>query len=182
VGGSLPLAPGVSTVRYPIPERIFDYVSTVRSATARNVPEADPLPSCREVLGQLLTISEGSRSSNGSRPEISEARRLRAKQGVALANLGRTALLQERRPLCLSDRGAGWCRIIRHRGGAMEPGEPSRVERRLAAVRGGRGGLFVSDRRRRGGYARAPQGRIPARRCSRKQRTAASGYIRIACT
>ena len=34
VGGYLPLAPGVSTVRYPIPERIFDYVSTVRSATA----------------------------------------------------------------------------------------------------------------------------------------------------
>jgi hypothetical protein len=34
LGGSLPLAPGVSTVRYPIPERIFDYVSTVRSATA----------------------------------------------------------------------------------------------------------------------------------------------------
>jgi hypothetical protein len=33
-GGYLPLAPGVSTVRYPIPERIFDYVSTVRSATA----------------------------------------------------------------------------------------------------------------------------------------------------
>jgi hypothetical protein len=33
-GGSLSLAPGVSTVRYPIPERIFDYVSTVRSATA----------------------------------------------------------------------------------------------------------------------------------------------------
>jgi hypothetical protein len=34
LGGSLSLAPGVSTVRYPIPERIFDYVSTVRSATA----------------------------------------------------------------------------------------------------------------------------------------------------
>jgi hypothetical protein len=34
MGGYLPLAPGVSTVRYPIPERIFDYVSTVRSATA----------------------------------------------------------------------------------------------------------------------------------------------------
>jgi hypothetical protein len=33
-GGYLPLAPGISDVRYPIPERIFDYVSTVRSATA----------------------------------------------------------------------------------------------------------------------------------------------------
>ena len=35
MGGYLPLAPGVSTVRYPIPERIFDYVSTVQSATDR---------------------------------------------------------------------------------------------------------------------------------------------------
>jgi len=34
MGGSLPLAPGVSTVRYPIPERIFDYISTIRNATA----------------------------------------------------------------------------------------------------------------------------------------------------
>src|SRR3954469_25612151 len=34
LGGYLPMAPGVSTIRYPIPERIFDYVSTVRSATA----------------------------------------------------------------------------------------------------------------------------------------------------
>jgi hypothetical protein len=33
-GGELPLALGVSTVRYPIPERNFDYISTVRSATA----------------------------------------------------------------------------------------------------------------------------------------------------
>ena len=29
-----PWHPGISTVRYPIPERIFDYVSTVQSATA----------------------------------------------------------------------------------------------------------------------------------------------------
>ena len=34
LGGYLPLAPGVSTVRYPIPERIFDYVSAVLGATA----------------------------------------------------------------------------------------------------------------------------------------------------
>jgi hypothetical protein len=34
LGGYLPLAPVVSTVRYPIPERIFDYVSAVQSATA----------------------------------------------------------------------------------------------------------------------------------------------------
>jgi hypothetical protein len=40
LGGSLPLAHGVFTVRYPIPERIFDYVSTVRSATAGTCDEA----------------------------------------------------------------------------------------------------------------------------------------------
>jgi hypothetical protein len=34
VGGYLPLALGVSTVRYPIPERIFDCVYTVQNATA----------------------------------------------------------------------------------------------------------------------------------------------------
>ena len=34
------MAHGVSTVRYPIPERIFDYVSTVRSATAGTCDEA----------------------------------------------------------------------------------------------------------------------------------------------
>lgn len=32
-GGYLPLAFGVSTVRYPILERTFDYVSTVQSVT-----------------------------------------------------------------------------------------------------------------------------------------------------
>src|SRR6266436_9092525 len=29
---------------------------------------------------------------------------------------------------------AGWCRITRHRGGAMEPAGQARVERRLAAI------------------------------------------------
>jgi hypothetical protein len=33
VGGYLPLAPGVSTVRYPIPQRTFKYVATVQSLT-----------------------------------------------------------------------------------------------------------------------------------------------------
>jgi hypothetical protein len=32
LGGYLPLAFAASTVRYPIPERIFDYVSMARSA------------------------------------------------------------------------------------------------------------------------------------------------------
>jgi hypothetical protein len=49
LGGYLPLAPGVSTVRYPIPERIFDYVSTVRNATAGNVPGADVRGGCTLV-------------------------------------------------------------------------------------------------------------------------------------
>ncbi len=39
--GYPPLARGVSTVRYPILKRIFDYVSTVRGATARAVREAE---------------------------------------------------------------------------------------------------------------------------------------------
>src|SRR5215475_168410 len=30
--------------------------------------------------------------------------------------------------------GAGSCNIVRHRGGAMEPAGPARVERRLAAI------------------------------------------------
>jgi hypothetical protein len=33
LGGYLPLAPGVSTVRYPIPQRTFNYVATVQSVT-----------------------------------------------------------------------------------------------------------------------------------------------------
>jgi hypothetical protein len=33
IGGYLPLATGVSTVRYPIPQRTFKYVATVQSVT-----------------------------------------------------------------------------------------------------------------------------------------------------
>jgi hypothetical protein len=33
VGGYPPFAPGVSTVRYPIPQRTFKYVATVQSVT-----------------------------------------------------------------------------------------------------------------------------------------------------
>jgi hypothetical protein len=44
MGGLRALAPGVSTVRYPIPERIFDYVSTVRSATAGTCHGTKSLP------------------------------------------------------------------------------------------------------------------------------------------
>ena len=33
LGGYLLLAPGVSTVRYPIPQRAFRYVATVQSVT-----------------------------------------------------------------------------------------------------------------------------------------------------
>src|SRR5262245_58516658 len=38
------------------------------------------------------------------------------------------------RALCLCVPRAGSCRIIRYRGGAMEPAGPARVERRLAAI------------------------------------------------
>jgi hypothetical protein len=38
LGGYLTLAPGVSTVRYPIPERIFDYVSAGSIATVARRP------------------------------------------------------------------------------------------------------------------------------------------------
>jgi hypothetical protein len=33
MGGYLPLAPGVSSVRYPIRQRTFKYVATVKSET-----------------------------------------------------------------------------------------------------------------------------------------------------
>jgi hypothetical protein len=39
LGGCVPLALGVSTVRHLIPERTFDYVFTSRSATAGRRPE-----------------------------------------------------------------------------------------------------------------------------------------------
>ena len=35
MGGYLPLAPGVSTVRFPIPQRTFEYVATVQRVTTR---------------------------------------------------------------------------------------------------------------------------------------------------
>src|SRR6516164_8949363 len=34
----------------------------------------------------------------------------------------------------LNAQARGWCRIMCHRGGAMEPAGPARVERRLAAI------------------------------------------------
>jgi len=37
-GGYLSSAPGVSTVRYPIPERIFDYSFHASERDGRNVP------------------------------------------------------------------------------------------------------------------------------------------------
>jgi hypothetical protein len=64
-GGYLPLAPGISTVRYPIPERIFDYVSTVRSATAGTCQNETSRFLGKGALGQLLIIGALSRSSKG---------------------------------------------------------------------------------------------------------------------
>ena len=65
LGGYLPLAPGISTDRYPIPERIFDYVSTVRSATAGTCQNETSSFLAKGALGQLLIISALSRSSKG---------------------------------------------------------------------------------------------------------------------
>ena len=56
LGGYLPLAPGVSTVRYPIPERIFDYVSTVQSATAGTCQEQTSIVAI--ILFCLLPLIE----------------------------------------------------------------------------------------------------------------------------
>src|SRR5207248_4299386 len=39
MGGYLPLAPGVSSVRYPIRERTFKYVATVQSVTDETYQE-----------------------------------------------------------------------------------------------------------------------------------------------
>jgi hypothetical protein len=39
MGGYLPLAAGVSTVRYPIPQRTFKYVATVQSVTDETCQE-----------------------------------------------------------------------------------------------------------------------------------------------
>jgi hypothetical protein len=49
-GGYLPLALGVSIVRYPISERIFDYVSMVRSATAETLHTSGLSRFAAEVL------------------------------------------------------------------------------------------------------------------------------------
>ena len=42
-GGYLPLETGVSAVRYPIPQRTFEYVATVHTVTG-DVPFADSRP------------------------------------------------------------------------------------------------------------------------------------------
>ena len=52
-------------VRYPIPERIFDYVSTVRSATAGTCQNETSRFLGKGALGQLLIIGALSRSSKG---------------------------------------------------------------------------------------------------------------------
>jgi len=64
LGGYLPLAPGVSTVRYPIPERIFDYVSTVRSATAGTCQKRNPGACQRKPVRALRLGRPESRHSS----------------------------------------------------------------------------------------------------------------------
>jgi hypothetical protein len=53
LGGYLPLAFAVSIVRYPIPERIFDYLSTVRSAMAGTCQNQKWLPSYSTFGGSV---------------------------------------------------------------------------------------------------------------------------------
>jgi hypothetical protein len=66
MGGYLPLAPGISDVRYPIPERIFDYVSTVRSATAGTCHNRTSLAAkFVNVKGGVGYALSGSRSAFG---------------------------------------------------------------------------------------------------------------------
>jgi hypothetical protein len=54
VGGYLPLAPGVSTDRYPIPQRTFKYVATVQSVTDETCHFRPPAPQKKIVGGALL--------------------------------------------------------------------------------------------------------------------------------
>jgi len=60
-GGYLTLALGGSTVRYPIPERIFEYVSTVRSrrlgcATRGHPRIVEFSAGCARGIGRVLTV------------------------------------------------------------------------------------------------------------------------------
>jgi hypothetical protein len=57
VGGYLPLAPGVSTDRYPIPQQTFKDVATVQSVTGETCNCG--LMHCRYELSYSITSSRG---------------------------------------------------------------------------------------------------------------------------
>ena len=62
-GGYLPLAPGVSTVRYPIPQRTFKYLATVQSVTDET---------CH--FRTLSTLAEPIRTQAGPAPTFTATR------------------------------------------------------------------------------------------------------------
>ena len=67
MGGYLPLEPGVSTVRYPIPERIFDYVSAAgarRPEGAKSGIGLDPVLSFRTDFDQAPASSKPMRTEH----------------------------------------------------------------------------------------------------------------------
>jgi hypothetical protein len=84
LGGYLPLATGVSTVRYPIPQRTFKYVATVQSVTDETcqhrkcAPSHHPPPrSCAlpfHVLGKREVGERGESRANHEGVNIQLAR------------------------------------------------------------------------------------------------------------
>jgi hypothetical protein len=54
VGGYLPLAPGVSSVRYPIRQRTFKYVATVQSVTDETCQEPSLASAARRRARRLI--------------------------------------------------------------------------------------------------------------------------------
>jgi hypothetical protein len=83
MGGYLPLAPGVSTVRCPIPQRTFKYVATVQSGRTRR---ANSLPSAQMQHGMLFDHLVG---AGKKRRRHVEAERLRHDQVNDEVELGR---------------------------------------------------------------------------------------------
>ena len=104
VGWTPALALAVSSVRYPILERIFDYVCTVRSATAGTVPIAD-MANLRQSLRSSAhdrCSDQASVTADASYPTLGptgfthlfkELKRLRKKTGSYFRDLCQFSLL-----------------------------------------------------------------------------------------
>jgi hypothetical protein len=59
VGGYLPLAPGVSTVRYPIPQRTFKYVATVQVVTDEMCHKLTPAEVILQAKRSVVALIDG---------------------------------------------------------------------------------------------------------------------------